>query len=105
MPGMSWGTMVIVDYLLAKQPPGVISLVFSGPCLSARRWGSDVKGYLETLPIRLQAAIRDCGGHGRLFVFYKTYVCRMGPWPKLFTRTLDGLSKPVYEYMGGPANS
>ncbi len=110
--GMSWGTMVVVDYMLNIKPRGVKSLVLSGPCLSAPRWEADVLQYLDTLPEQQQAAIRDCEARHdytspaymeAMMAFYKRYVCRLDPWPEMFTRALEGLSKPVYEYMWGPS--
>ena len=44
--GHSWGTMLAADYMLRKRPKGVMSLVLSGPALSATRWTADTRAYL-----------------------------------------------------------
>jgi proline iminopeptidase len=44
--GQSWGTMLGVDYMLTKEPHGVVSLILSRPCLSAARWSADQTAYL-----------------------------------------------------------
>jgi len=35
-------------------------------------------------------------------VFYSNFVCRLPEWPEEVTRTLNGLSTPVYYTMNGP---
>jgi len=57
--GQSWGTMLAVDFMLAKKPKDVVSLILSGPCLSLSRFVSDQKAYLLELSDTLQRTINE----------------------------------------------
>jgi proline iminopeptidase len=110
--GQSWGTMLGVDYMLVKEPHGVLSLVLSGPCLSAARWGADQKAYLLEFPEAIRRVIQESEASGdfssseyqeAMMQYYKRHVCRLDPWPECLTRTFDKLRYAVYEYMWGPS--
>ncbi|HEY3277492.1 MAG TPA: proline iminopeptidase-family hydrolase [Syntrophorhabdaceae bacterium] len=55
--GQSWGSMLVVEYMLTRKPEGVASLVFSGPCLSAQRFITDQRQYLSAFPDSLRRII------------------------------------------------
>jgi len=108
--GQSWGTMLAVDYILARGSQGVKSLILSGPCLSVRRFVSDQKEYLLELPEDLQRTIRECEAKGSfgsqayqdaMMAYYRLHVCRLDPWPDCMNRAMDKLGHGVYEYMWG----
>ena len=110
--GQSWGTMLGVDYVLAKAPQGVTSLILSGPCLSAARWSTDQKAYLSEFPEAIRRVIQDSEASGdfsssgyqeAMKQYYKRHVCRLDPWPECLTRTFEKLGHAVYEYMWGPS--
>lgn len=56
--GHSWGTMLLAEYL-KEQPEGILSCIFSGPCLSAARWLEDAEHYRSLLPPHIQEALRE----------------------------------------------
>jgi len=52
--GQSWGTSLAVEYMLTRQPGGVVSLLLSGTLLSTSRWIEDQKAYIALLPETIQ---------------------------------------------------
>lgn len=109
--GQSWGTSLAVDYVLGK-PEGVVSLVLSGPLLSASRWIEDQKAHIAELPADLRQTIRTCEDTGAfgspeyqdaVMAYYKRHVCRLDPWPECLNRSFEKLNFAVYEYMWGPS--
>jgi proline iminopeptidase len=110
--GQSWGTMIAVDYILTKGSKGVISLVLSGPCLSAPRFVSDQREYLRQLPEDVKKVILESEASGNfsskayqdaMMTYYRLHVCRMNPWPDCLNRTFEKLAYKMYEYMWGPS--
>jgi len=107
--GQSWGSMLAVDYILAKHPLGVRSLVLSAPCLSASRWEADQHAYLEELPAETRRTISDAEQSGEfgaayqeaMMEYYRRHVCRMDPWPDCVNRAFEKMGQAVYEYMWG----
>ena len=108
--GQSWGSMLAVDFMLAKKPKNVLSLILSGPCLSSSRFASDQKTYLLELPDTLQKIINEGEASGcfgsreyqdAMMAYYKIHMCRLDPWPDCMTRTFEKLGHEVYEQMWG----
>lgn len=109
--GQSWGTMLAVDYLLTK-PKGIISLTLASPCLSVPRWQADQSGKVKLLSPATRATLEQHEADGTtddeeyqqaLLVFYKKYVCRLDPWPKLLNDSMDNFGLDVYHRMWGPS--
>ncbi len=110
--GQSWGAALAVDYMLAKQPKGVVSLVLSGPLLSTSRWIEDQKNYLSEFPKDIQEIIQKSEDSAdfsspqyqdAMMTYYKLHLCRLEPWPDCLNRTFEKLNYSVYEYMWGPS--
>jgi proline iminopeptidase len=110
--GQSWGTMLAVDFMLAKKPKGVVSLILSGPCLSSSRFISDQKIYLLELPEPLQRIINEGEASGcfsskeyqdAMRTYYKIHMCRLDPLPDCMNRTYEKLGNEVYEQIWGPS--
>lgn len=110
--GHSWGTMLAVEYMLKKKPAGVLSMVLSGPALSASRWTSDTRAYLRRMPAQVRTTILRCEKSGAydspeyqeaMVAFYKKHVCRLNPWPECLNRSFQKLAQPVYSKMMGPS--
>jgi proline iminopeptidase len=108
--GHSWGTMLAVDYMLRKRPKGVVSMVLSGPALSAARWTTDTRAYLKRMPRSIQKTIRENEKAGTydsaeyqeaMAAFYKKHLCRIDPWPDCLNRAFQKLAQPVYSLMMG----
>ncbi|QOJ16003.1 MAG: proline iminopeptidase-family hydrolase [Planctomycetia bacterium] len=112
--GHSWGTMLAVEYMLQRRPPGVISLTLAGPALSMQRWAADQRVWMLELPRPIQEAIRSAESAGTfetleyqdaVGVFYARHVCRVDPWPDYVQRALspEKMGRQVYFYMNGPS--
>ncbi len=108
--GHSWGTMLLAAYL-ATEPEGIVSAVFSSPCLDARRWTADQQLYLTALPQEQQRAIalHDAGQpHDRALYdagvqeYNRRHLCRLDPWPDPVRRDIAAVNLEVYETMWGP---
>ncbi len=107
--GHSWGTMLGLDYMLTK-PEGVESLIFAGPCLSAKRWVDDQKAYLAQMPQSMRDAVAKNEAAGTITspeykaavaAYYRQHLLRMDEWPPSMTRGRFG--EAVYLYMWGPS--
>ncbi len=110
--GQSWGAMLAVDYLLSRRPAGVMSLIFSGPCLSASRFAADQQAYLRQFPEETQKIIREVEAAGdfqapayqeAMLAYYRRHLCRLDPWPECLNRTFERMGLPVYQQMWGPS--
>jgi len=110
--GHSWGTMLAVEYMLTKRPAGVVSMVLSGPALSASRWTSDTRAYLKRMPTKIRKTMLECEEIGTydspeyqeaMGAFYKKHLCRLDPWPECLNRSFQKLAQPVYSQMMGPS--
>ena len=62
--GHSWGSTLVVEYLLTQQVTGVESLILSGPALSTPRWLEDTTRLVESLPAEVQATLKRHEGDG-----------------------------------------
>lgn len=56
--GHSWGTTVVLEYLLTAKPKGIRSTVFVSPYFSTERWITDANVLLAELPANTQEAVR-----------------------------------------------
>jgi len=110
--GQSWGSMLATDYMLSRRPEGVLSLVFSGPCLSASRFVADQKAWLAKMPVDTQRVIAEKEASGdfdsaeyqeAMTAYYNRHVCRLYPWPDCLNRALEKFGKSVYLHMWGPS--
>ncbi|GGH84560.1 proline iminopeptidase [Pullulanibacillus pueri] len=111
--GHSWGTMLAAEYLL-KQPKGVHSVIFSGPCLSAPQWAKDQDEHRKELPQDVQDTLAKCEKEGTtdseeykeaIKVFNKYFVNRMDERDKpaeLKSEAAKG-NDVVYQTMWGPS--
>ena len=110
--GQSWGTMLASEYMITKKPAGVVSLILSAPCLSAKRWEADQRQYLEELPEEEKAVILACEETGdfsspayqdAMMHYYRLHLCRLDVWPDCLNRTFEKMGSAVYNYMWGPS--
>ncbi|MBI4799732.1 MAG: proline iminopeptidase-family hydrolase [Desulfarculus sp.] len=110
--GQSWGAMLAVDYMLGQKPPGVLSLVLAGPCLSAPRFVADQRRHLEAMPEETRRVILEKEAAAdydspeyqeAMMAFYRRHLCRLDPWPDCMDRTLDKMGLEVYHHMWGPS--
>lgn len=109
--GHSWGTMLLMDYMLTE-PAGVKSLVLASPALSVPRWLADAERQLEAMPEEARAAILKHESEGTtdsqeyqaaVDVYNKLHMCRSDPWPPEMDATFAGFNGELYGYMWGPS--
>ncbi|AEP01352.1 MAG: proline iminopeptidase-family hydrolase [Heyndrickxia faecalis] len=109
--GHSWGTMLAANYLL-KQPAGVKSVIFSGPCLSAPQWKEDQDEHRKQLPPDVQEILARSEREGRtsspeykeaMKVFYKKFVNRLEEKPAVLQSEFARPNEEVYLTMWGPS--
>jgi len=110
--GQSWGSMVATDFILNNNPEGLISLIYSGPCLDARRWVADQRYWLTQMPEDLQQIIYDTEKSGNfsstdyqdaMTEYYNKHLCRRVPWPEALVKTFEFMNPYIYEFMWGPS--
>jgi len=110
--GQSWGSMLAVDYMPTRKPAGIMSLICSGPCLSASRFVADQKLYLLQFPDDIRNVIFESESSENfdspeyqeaILKYYKRHVCRLDQWPDCMNRTIEKMGHAVYEYMWGPS--
>jgi proline iminopeptidase len=109
--GHSWGTTLLASYLLTK-PSGVISAIFSSPCLSAPRWAEDANRLLKLLPDETQEVIARCESEGNtdseeyrvaMKEYSKRFICRVDVDPEERARVSELGNLEVYNTMWGPS--
>lgn len=110
--GQSWGATVVAEYMLAKAPEGVASLVLSGPCLDVPRFVADQRRHLADMPEQAREVILRAEASGdfasedyqqAMMAFYVRHVCRLDPWPDCLNRALAEMNMAVYGHMWGPS--
>ena len=108
--GQSWGSMLAVEYILRKQPQGIVSLILAGPFLSAPRWAADQRTWISELPAALQDTINKYEALGdydapayqeAMVAYYAKHVCLLDPYPASMNRTMEKMGVDVYRYMAG----
>jgi proline iminopeptidase len=108
--GQSWGSMLLVDYVLTK-PKGVLSIVLASPCTSIPMWLSDTNRLRKALPKDIQDALDRHEAAGTMnspeyqaatTEYYKRHLCRMQPWPISLERSLAKAGYAIYHTMWGP---
>lgn len=109
--GHSWGTMLLTDYLLT-QPDGVVSAVFSSPCLSVARWVTDANAYRQGLPEEVQSTLKQCellgttqSGEYKVATeeYMKRHVCRVSVPIEEKAERDAAFGDEVYHWMWGPS--
>lgn len=110
--GQSWGTMLAVEYLSARKPEGVKSVILSGPYLVTSMWAADQRAWIAQLPQDVQDTILKYEENGNyaapayqeaMNVFYARHLCRLDPWPDCLLKTFENMGPEVYNYMWGPS--
>lgn len=110
--GQSWGTMLIVEYMLRKKPQGVKRIILSGPYLSTPLWVADQRELVRQLPQNIQDTIAKYEENGEfnsaayqdaMGIFYNKHLCLLNPWPDCLNTAMEGFGIEVYNYMWGPS--
>ncbi|RIV23107.1 alpha/beta fold hydrolase [Alicyclobacillaceae bacterium I2511] len=109
--GHSWGTMLLADYLLTR-PTGVVSAIFSSPCLSAPRWVADANVYRDQLPRDVQSVLQKCEVQSTTDseaycqateVYMQRHVCRVTVPAEEKAARDAAFGTQVYHTMWGPS--
>lgn len=109
--GQSWGSMLLVDYVLTK-PQGVASITLASPCTSIPMWLKDANRLRSQMPADVQEAMlrnEQCGTTDSAEYawatneYYKRHLCRLDPWPMAMERAMVKAGFPVYHTMWGPS--
>ncbi|MBN23035.1 MAG: proline iminopeptidase [Bdellovibrionaceae bacterium] len=109
--GGSWGTMLGVDYLLT-QPEGVLGVILSNPCLSAKMWKLDADRLRKKLPEKVQEVLREhesCGTtdskeyEEAMWEYLKRFACLIDPIPQEILDEFTDANQIIYNYMWGPS--
>ena len=109
--GQSWGSMLLVDYVLTK-PAGVESIILASPCTSIPMWLQDTNRLRKQLPQSIQDVLDRHEAAGTVASpeyqwatneYYKRHLCRMDPWPMAMERSMVKAGYPVYNTMWGPS--
>lgn len=109
--GHSWGSMMVVDYLLTK-PSGVKSCILAGAPMSIARWQHDADSLVRTLPDSVQQVIHKNEAAGTtqspeyqqaVMTFYQTYLARKLPWSADLDSSFSQINGALYTYMNGPS--
>ena len=111
--GHSCGSTLLIEYLIAKKPKGVKSVIFSSPHISSPDWMADAKILLAHLPVSIRdtivkyEALKNYTAPVYLAAtdsFYTRHLSRKS-WPFLPNAECDnvpGFNGQVYNYMWGP---
>lgn len=109
--GYSWGSMVALDYALAR-PAGLRGLVLASPVISARRWRQDGAALVAELPEQHRTAIADCTARGDFDniayrqaedEYLRRHVRPAGEMPVELARSLALFNTRLYHFMWGPS--
>jgi len=109
--GHSWGSMLLIEYLLTD-PAGVRSATFASPLFSTARWIVDAKQRVTELPPEVQVVIETHEAAGTtespeyqeaVLEFYRRFLVRTDPWPPAMELTMEEFGFGVYTYMWGPS--
>lgn len=107
--GQSWGSMLLVDYVLTK-PKGVLSIVLASPCTSIPMWLSDTNRLRKALPREISDVLDKHEAAGTMdspqyqaatIEYYKRHLCRMEPWPISMQRSMAKAAYAIYHTMWG----
>jgi proline iminopeptidase len=116
--GRSWGTMLTVEYVAAKQPKGLKGIILDGPFLNTDRWCKDAKRLIKSLDNGKEywQIVKECTESGNFDspeyqrinkIYSDNFYSRVEgandgtPVDPQASHVFPGLS--VYEYMWGPS--
>jgi proline iminopeptidase len=109
--GRSWGGSVVAEYLITRQPQGIVSAVLASPLISTSQWIADADTLRMELPAELQRVLVQHESAGTFDApeylaatdsFYARFMSRKQP-PVRFPEC-EGVTgnDTIYRYMWGP---
>lgn len=110
--GQSWGSQLTTDFILKYQPKNLVSVIFSGPCLSIPMWIQDQRMWLSKMSTEIQAIINEAETTGNyntqeyqyaIMEYYRLHICRLDVWPDSLLKAFEFMNSDIYGYMWGPS--
>jgi len=108
--GSSWGGMLAIAYAL-KHQRNMATMTTVGGLHSVPLTIREMERMKRGLPKDVQQTLAEHEAEGDYYnpdylkavmAFYNKHLCRLSPWPRELTYSLDHTSKPVYGTMNGP---
>jgi proline iminopeptidase len=109
--GHSWGAALAAQYLIGNRPPGIESVVLSGPLLSTEKWIADANILRTQLPEKTQEILarNEQAGtvHAQEYVaatdeFYNKFLFHQERHPVVASCAQAPMNMEIYELMWGP---
>lgn len=110
--GNSWGAMLITEFISAKKPTNIKSIILSGAYLKTKLWIDDQINYIRQLPDSIKIIIENSEESGdfnnpkyqeAMNIYYKKHVCRLEQWPECLNKAFENFGTEVYNAMWGPS--
>jgi proline-specific peptidase len=107
--GQSWGTILMLLYLLQEKPDGIASIIISSGLPSAKIWIREAAKLKALLPLEMQLALSKADVSGdydspevqaAAAEFYRRHVCSLEDYPDSVKRSFDKPG-PAYLEMQG----
>ncbi|MBF0564748.1 MAG: proline iminopeptidase-family hydrolase [Nitrospirae bacterium] len=102
----SFGASVAVSHILHTKLDGLVSLVLASPSLSIPLLRDDLNRCISLLPQSVRDILKSETPPGKFdeapMAFYKSFFCRMNPFPDCLNRTLEKINISMFDYMFGP---
>ena len=89
--GHSWGGMLAADWVTARHPPGIHSLILADSPVSIELWEVSVNKLLGRFPDEFRAMLKRHEENGTtdaeeyqegMMGFYQKHMCTVSPWPQ-----------------------
>jgi len=109
--GISFGTMILADYMLS-QPKGIKSIIFSSPVLSSKLWAEDAERLKKKLPENIYQTIikhestntTDSDEYKEAAnEYYKRFLCKTFSFDQILEKFTKKPNFDVYLKMWGPS--
>jgi L-proline amide hydrolase len=103
--GTSWGSMLALEYMLAK-PSGVVSLTLNSPPTASATWMEEAGRLKDELPEDDRRALDELPKTDPRYVaaldeFWRRHVFLLDPMPDYIARGREGKNEQVYETLWG----
>jgi proline iminopeptidase len=109
--GHSWGAALAAQYVIGNRPPGIRSVVLSGPLLSTEKWIADANILRTQLPEKTQEILtrNEQAGtiHSQEYAaatdeFYNKFLFHQEVHPVVASCAQAPFNMEIYELMWGP---
>jgi proline-specific peptidase len=103
--GTSWGSMLAIEYMLAK-PMGIVSLILNSPPTASETWMEEAGRLKDELPEEMRRALDELTPQDPEYAaaedeFWRRHVCIVEPWPDFVVKGRAGKNPQVYRTIWG----